>query len=124
MKLPPFPAASLLLACAFFVPVSSAVAQPAAGAAATTEASPSPAPGKQAGRGHAQWWGADVTPGWSLMSWKERNEHRKHMRAMKTYDECKTYLDQHHERMAARAKEKGVEPFKPASHDACERLKP
>ena len=65
-----------------------------------------------------------MTPGWALMSWAERNEHRKAMRAMKTYDECKAYLDQHHEKMMERAKERGKEPLPDTPRDACERLKP
>lgn len=81
------------------------------------------APGKPKGRGSAAWWGSDVTPGWKLMTWAERNAHRKSMRAMKTYEECKAYLEQHHEQMAARAKERGQEPLKPAPRDACEKLK-
>lgn len=80
--------------------------------------------GKAMGRKSAAWWGADVTPGWAMMSWAERNEHRKKMRTMKSYDECKSYLDQHHEQMAMRAKEKEKYPLMQPRRDACERLKP
>lgn len=59
-----------------------------------------------------------------MMTWAERNEHREQMRSFKTYDECKTYLDQHHEKMMARAKEKGKEPMAQPRRDACGRLKP
>jgi hypothetical protein len=79
---------------------------------------------KKTGSRSAAWWGASVTPGWSLMTWAERNEHRKMMRSMKTYDACKTYIDKHHEEMATRAKEKGKEGQALARRDACERLKP
>jgi hypothetical protein len=53
------------------------------------------------------------------MTEQERNEHRQRMGSMKTYDECKTYLAQHHEQMAARAKERGAKvPVQPR-RDAC-----
>ena len=93
------------------------------------EASPAPAaqgakPGPLGRKNTASWWGSDVTPGWSLMTWTERNEHRKKMRSMKTYDECKTYLDGHHQKMAERAKEKGKTPLPEPKRDACAGLKP
>ncbi|MEY3125697.1 MAG: hypothetical protein RLZZ573_2217 [Pseudomonadota bacterium] len=92
------------------------------------EAGPSPAaqgatPGPLGGKKTASWWGADVTPGWSLMTWTERNEHRKTMRSMKTYEECKAYLDEHHQKMTERAKEKGKEPMPEPKRDACAGLK-
>lgn len=45
------------------------------------------------------------------------------MRAMKTYDECKTYRDQLHEQMVARAKERGGKALAPPRRDACSGLK-
>ena len=96
-------------------PVTSASA-PAASGNEKTESKPTR-------KGSAQWWGADSTAGWSLMSWKERNEHRKKMRAMKGYEECKSYLDQHHERMSERARVRGV-PMHEPKHDSCAALKP
>ncbi len=41
------------------------------------------------------------------MNPQERKDHQERMRNMKTCDECKAYRDQHHEEMAARAKERG-----------------
>ena len=81
-------------------------------------------PGMRSGRGPSAQWGTDFTPGWSMMTRAERNEHRERMRSMKTYEECKTYIDQHHEQMAARAKEKGGKPLPQPRRDACARLKP
>jgi len=76
------------------------------------------------GGGHgAARYGSDYTPGWMLMSQQERNEHRDRMRSMKTYEECKTYQDQHHEQMAARAKERGGKPLAQPRRDACGGLK-
>jgi hypothetical protein len=46
------------------------------------------------------------------------------MRSMKTYEECKTYLAQHHEQMAARAKERGGKALAEPRRDACAGLKP
>lgn len=74
--------------------------------------------------GRAAQWGADFTPGWSMMTRTERNAHRDHMRAMTTYEECKTYMDQHHEQMATRAKEKGGKALAQPRRDACAGLKP
>ena len=79
---------------------------------------PSMRAGQGAGRGAAQ-WGADFTPGWTLMNQSERNEHRDRMRSMKTYDECHAYQSQHHEQMTARAKERGGTVPSQPRHDAC-----
>ena len=80
--------------------------------------------GKAAGRGHMAQWGTDFTPGWSMMTRAERNEHREHMRSVKTYEECTTYRDQMHDKMAARIKDKGGKPMAEPRRDACSGLKP
>ncbi|OYY67261.1 MAG: hypothetical protein B7Y51_00105 [Burkholderiales bacterium 28-67-8] len=82
------------------------------------------APGMGRGGGHgAARYGSDYTPGWTLMSQQERNEHRDRMRSMKTFEDCKAYQDQHHEQMAARAKERGGKPLAQPRRDACASLK-
>lgn len=68
-------------------------------------------------------WGRDYTPGWSMMSEAERKEHREHMQGFKTYEECKAYMDKHHEDMAARAKERGGKPLSQPRRDACAGLR-
>ena len=78
--------------------------------------------GPGGGRGAAR-WGSDYTPGWSLMTQQERNEHRERMRSMKTYEECKTYQEQHHEQMAARAKDRDGKTLAQPRRDACSGLK-
>jgi hypothetical protein len=45
------------------------------------------------------------------------------MRSMKTYEECKAYQDQHHEQMAARAKERGGKALAMPRRDACGSLR-
>jgi hypothetical protein len=61
--------------------------------------------------------------GWSMMTRQERTEHRAKIRSMKTYEECKTYVEQHHAQMTARAKDKGRSmPAQPRA-DACAWLK-
>jgi len=76
------------------------------------------------GGGHgAARWGSDYTPGWTLMTQQERNEHRERMRSMKTYEECKSYQEQHHEQMSARAKERGDKSLAQPRRDACSGLK-
>ena len=69
-------------------------------------------------------WGADYTPGWGLMTAKERDEHREQMRAAKTREECVALRDRHHEQMAARAKEKGMAMPAQPRRDACQGFKP
>ncbi len=78
--------------------------------------------GPGGGRGAAR-WGSDYTPGWALMTQQERNEHRDRMRSMKTYEECKAYQDQHHEQMAAKAKERGGKVLAQPRRDACSGFK-
>lgn len=121
----------LLLALAFSVPGGSAWAQtqssPEAGSGASATRAPSDktsAPAPTPSRKSPAWWGSDVTSGWALMSWKERNEHRKKMRSMTNYDDCKAYLTEHHDKMAARAKEKGQLTLPDAKRDGCANLKP
>lgn len=71
-------------------------------------------------RGH---WGRDYTPGWSMMSETERKEHRERMQGFQSYEECKAYMDQHHEQMATRAKERGGKPLPQPRREACAGLK-
>lgn len=83
-----------------------------------------PGMGMQRGTGPMGRWGADTTPGWSLMTPAERAEHQERMRSMKSYEECKTAMEQHREQMAARAKEKGGKALRTPRRDACAGLKP
>jgi hypothetical protein len=53
----------------------------------------------------------------------ERTEHQQRMRSIKTYEECKSYIEQHREQMAARAKDRGKALAQPR-RDACAGLKP
>lgn len=46
--------------------------------------------------------------GWQLMTPQEREEYRARMRAAKTLEEREQIRAEHHERMKARAKERGV----------------
>lgn len=92
-------------------------------------AASAPGPGGRMGMGpggrRGPHWGADYTPGWSMMSPKERDEHRARMQGARTYEECRTLQQQHHELMAARAKERGLAaPLAQPRRDACAGLKP
>lgn len=113
-----------------------ALALALAGAAAAS-AQPGPGPGPGAGPaasapragmgphggGMGPRWGSDYTPGWSLMTPQERQEHRDRMRSINSHDECKAYLEQHHQRMAARASERGARMPAQPRRDACASLK-
>lgn len=46
--------------------------------------------------------------GWKLMSIEERAAHRAKMRSFDTEKELEAYRNEHHQRMQARAMEKGV----------------
>lgn len=61
------------------------------------------------------------TVGWALMTPQEHAAHRTQMWSFKNYDECVAYQQQHHETMAARAKEQGKQLIVPRSN-ACERM--
>ena len=99
-----------------------AMAQQGAGAGAGPGAGMGPGMGAGMGAGVAR-WGSDDTPGWSMMTEQERKEHQDRMRAMKTYEECKTYADQHREQMGTRAKERGGQAMAQARRDPCGGLK-
>ena len=62
------------------------------------------------------------TPGWGLMTPEERNAHRDKMMGMKTAGECQAYMNEHHEQMVARAKEKGATVPAMPRRDPCGRL--
>ena len=63
----------------------------------------------------------DNAPGWALMTPAERSVHRDKMLALKSLDECRIYLTQHHEEMLARAREQGV-TLRGPRFNACEQM--
>lgn len=119
----------VLLALAFAAGALSA--QPASGPAAGASAparGPGMGPGKGAGMGPGRGamgprFGAGITPGWSLMTPEERNAHRATMQGLKSADECRAYVQKHHEEMAQRAKERG-QALPGPRRDVCAGLKP
>lgn len=68
-------------------------------------------------------WDSHNTPGWSLMTPQERQEHQTRMRSMTSHEECKAYAEQHHQAMAARAKDKGLATPAQPRRDPCAGLK-
>jgi hypothetical protein len=80
-----------------------------------------PGPGRGPGAGPR--FGADVTPGWSMMTPEERQAHREKMQSMKDPAQCQAYMAEHQKQMQERAKERG-KPFPgPGTGRACEGLK-
>ena len=67
-------------------------------------------------------WNQDVTKGWTLMSEQERVDWNTKMRAVTTYDECKTVQAEHHQLMEVRAQEKGVK-LAPPRQNGCDMMK-
>ena len=101
---------------------------PGPGAGAGTGAGSGPGPGPRsatgaepappAARGPPR-WGEDVTPGWSMMTERERAEHQERMRDMKTRQECLAYMEKHREQMAERARAQGRQALGQTRRDAC-----
>lgn len=107
-----------ILAVAATLAALSACAQPYDRPGPGPGAGPGPGmgPGQGMGPGYGMHrgprYGADVTPGWALMTPQERAEHQSRMRSFQDYDECQAYLAQHHARMQSRAQEQGTQlPF-------------
>jgi len=117
----------IVLACGFLAVVGAAWAQSGAGMGPGPGASApgmGMGPGMGGGRGPGARAGADYTPGWAMMTTAERTEHMNRMGSMKTVDECKAYVQKHHEEMASRAKEKGAKVVAQPRRDPCAGLKP
>ena len=86
---------------------------------------PGPGMGPGMGMGPMHGWrmNRDNTPGWSLMTRAERQQHHDRMAGMKDHAECSAYMEQHHAAMVERAKARGVAmPARPRM-DACAPLK-
>lgn len=119
-----------ILASLFGFAAGAAFAQPGVGqgpgpgpmGAGPAASAPRMGMGPGSGRGVAR-WGADFTPGWALMNPQERKIHQDRMRSLTSYDECKAYVEQHHEQMMARAKERGGNAVAQPRRDACVGLK-
>lgn len=66
--------------------------------------------------------GPDNTAGWSMMSPQERKDHHAKMEGLKSSEDCKAYMAEHHAQMASRAKERGVKLHEPR-HSMCKPMK-
>lgn len=99
----------LLLAGAALLAASLATAQPGPrgpGPAASGASAPRMGMGMGGGM-MSRRFNADNTPGWAMMTPAERDAHRERMLSFKTEGDCRAYMDEHHQQMAARAKERG-----------------
>ena len=74
------------------------------------------------GMGRGMMADQNVARGWQLMTPEERTAQQVKMRAVKTYDECKSVQTEHRSTIEARAKEKGVNVLTPRGNP-CENLK-
>lgn len=114
----------LILSATLLVAAATVPAQPGPGAGASAPRGGPGGMGPMGGHGRMGGrWGSDFTPGWSMMTPAERQEHQARMKSMATYDECKAYMDQHHQQMVDRAKEKHRSAPAQPRHDACAGLK-
>jgi hypothetical protein len=105
-----FAIVALLVLAAAGTPAPAVAAGDAGAATGSTNAAP-PAPGAT--------WGKRYTAGWDMMTRQERKDLGTKLRAVKSYDECKTVTDQARQQMAERAKSKGMaEPAQP-KRDGC-----
>lgn len=78
-------------------------------------------PGKRHAGGRDQ-ADADHTPGGSLMTPQEREQHRAAMAGAQTHEACSAVMAQHRQQIAERAQAKGVTAPTPR-RDACAALK-
>jgi hypothetical protein len=118
LKSTPLIAASLVLLFAAAVQ-----AQPGPrGPGGPQGAASAPSPGYGAGRGpgmmHGR-WGRSFTPGWSMMSQQERDEHRRQMQEARTPEQCRAVRDEHRKLMEKRAGERGLGTMRGPRRDAC-----
>lgn len=65
----------------------------------------------------------DEPPGWSMMTDPERAEFRRRMGAGMNRADCERFMNEHHEQMAQRARERGLPPPQPHG-DYCPRMAP
>lgn len=67
-------------------------------------------PGMGGGMGRGGGWRVTQgnTPGYALMTAAERSAHQTKIGSLRTYAECKAYMDEHHRMMETRAKERGT----------------
>ncbi len=78
--------------------------------------------GMRGGMGGGMMANQNVARGWQLVTPEERTAQQVKMRAVKTYDECKSVQTEHRSTIEARAKEKGVNVFAPRGNP-CDNLK-
>ncbi|MGN6528240.1 MAG: hypothetical protein ACTHL8_17765 [Burkholderiaceae bacterium] len=64
-------------------------------------------------------WGQDYTPGWTMMTPAERDDHRRTMASFRNYEDCKAYVDKVHTEMSARAQSRGRPMPATPRHDPC-----
>lgn len=106
--------ARMLLPLAFSLSALSASAQPGVGLTDDPNSWHGKNPGLRFDR--------DNTFGWTVMTQKERIEHRKKLMAITSYNDCKAYMAEHHQQMQERAAEQGKSL--PASQsDICDQMK-
>jgi hypothetical protein len=80
-----------------------------------------PGYGKGPGMGYGRGGGGAGAYG-SLMTEEERAAHRATMHSFTTVGECKAYFEEHRAQMAARAKERGIEPGPGPRVNPCDRM--
>jgi hypothetical protein len=104
--------------------ICAAVAALTLGIAHAQGAASGPQPGMGMGGGmRGMNMNRDNTPGWSMMNRAERKEHHDKMMAMTDHGACMAHMEEHHAKIAERAKERGrTLPAKPR-RDACAALK-
>lgn len=76
------------------------------------------------GPGRGPWYGSDYTPGWSMMTPQERDEHRRRMLAARTPEECRQIRDEQVQRMTDRARAQGATTLPMPMRDACAGMQP
>jgi hypothetical protein len=112
-----FTAAAVLVT--FAATVFAQASAPTAGMPGAGASGPHMGMGPGMGGGMSPRAGPNLTPGWSMMTPQEREQHQKDMQSAKTPEECKAMMDKHRQQMADRAKERGMPPPGNPGSNAC-----
>jgi len=81
-----------------------------------------PGAGYGPGMGYGRGMGRGAGAYGSLMTDEERAEHRQKMHSFTTVGECRAYFDEHRAQMAARARDRGIEPGPGPRVNPCDRM--
>ncbi len=108
--------AGLMLSSAVWAAGAPATSETGATGQAASASAPTARATKQA---RVNWYN---TPGWKLMTPDEQKTFRNTVHGFKSFDECQSFVDEHHKQMQDRAKASG-QTISAEPQTVCNRLK-